>query len=190
DTSTAGGAVTVGGSGIVLLDTVSAPHCESSCQAPIKVSSYTALITNNVTFTNPGSSGVDILFEQDSFAMLGCDSLVSPQVWVDTTGPVAMYKEGDGVMEIKAASSIDLQMIVDAGTLVFSDTTTEPLYALSSGTLEGTSTSYYIANMGLVKTGLDFGTITNTFDYYQTSGSNVVVKIDDAANTDLIHALE
>jgi hypothetical protein len=42
--------------------------------------------------------------------------------------------------------------------------------------------------MGLVNAGADFGVITNTTDYYQTTGTNLVLKIDAEANTDLVQA--
>ncbi len=187
-TSVAGGAILLNDAGVLTLDQLTIPHCETACQAPVKISSNSALVMNNVTFSNPGSTGVDVLFEQDGWGIFGCDMSVQPQIWVDTTGSTVLYKEGEGTMEIKAANSIDLLVIADVGTLIFADTTTELMLALSGGTLSGPSSSNFIANMGLVNAGEDFGTITNDTDYYQTTEANLVVKIDGDANTDLLYA--
>lgn len=190
-TSTAGGAFLLGEGGVLTLDTVTVPHCESSCEAPIFVSETAAILANDVTFSNPGNGGVDIVLEQDSGAMLSCSNSVQPQIWLETTGSSVIYKEGPGTLDLKASSSIDTLLVADEGTLLFSDTALQPIYALSSGTLVGTSTSFYVGNIGLVKTGDGgFGTINNTQDYYQDSTGNLIVKIDAAANTDLVHALE
>lgn len=189
-TSSPGGAILINDSGVVLLDTMTIPHCDTSCEAPIHVSSNGTLVTNNVQFSNPSNSGVDILFEDGSFAVLGCDSSVVPQVWVQTNGGAVVYKEGEGILEIKTAATADMQIIADTGTLLFADTTSQPILALPSGTISGASTSNYVVNLGLVNLGTNFGTLTNTADYYQISSANLVAKIDADANTDLVEAFD
>jgi len=188
DTTTIGSAILVDDGAVLMLDTVSIPHCGGSCQAPVMVSAEAALLTNNVTFSSPSSSGVDITFDSDSAAIFGCDNSVQPQIWIATTGNSNMYKEGVGTMEIKAASSVDMALVADDGTLIFSDTTIEPVYALPSGILQGTSTSEYVANVGIVQTGSGFGTITNATDYYQDTSAVLNIKIDGSGNTDLVYA--
>jgi len=185
DPATAGSAILANSFSIVVLDNMTLPHCESSCEAPVKIAENGTLMTNNVLFSSSGTGGVDVLFEEATAGIFSCDT-VQPEIWIGSTGISTIYKEGDGIMHLKASSPVAIALIADEGTLTFSDTTTEPIYALSNAIFQGAPTTYYLANMGVVTTGEDFGTITNTFDYYQTSSGVVHTKIDPSGSCDLI----
>ncbi len=188
DPSTAGSAVLVDTNGTLFLDAVSLEHCNTSCQAPINVLDSGTLITNNVTFSSPSNSGVDVLFQDGSAAIFANDSSLQPQVWIETNGTSDIYKEGDGTLELKAGSTVDMFLIADEGTLLFSDTTLEPIYALPNGIFAGTPTANTITNIGIVETGDSFGTISLDADYVQDNGGTMVVKVDPTGSTDLIQA--
>lgn len=188
DTSTLGSAILIDDSATLTLDTVSIPHCASSCQAPVYLQENATLFSNNMTFSSPGGSGVDVLFADGSGGAFGCDSSVQPEVWIDSSGTATLYKEGEGTMQLHTASSADISLVADEGTLLFSDEVIEPVIALPNGLLQGTPTSYYVANMGVVETGESFGVITDTTDYYQDSDGTLNVKIDASGNTDQVQA--
>lgn len=185
DPATAGSAILAGEFSIVVLDNMTLPHCETFCEAPVKIAENGTLMTNNVLFSTSGTGGVDVLFEEATAGIFSCDT-TQPEIWIGSTGTASLYKEGSGTMDLKASSSVDISLITDEGTLTFSDTTTEPIYALSNGIFQGTPTTYYVANMGVVTTGVNFGTITNTLDYYQTNGGVLNTKIDPSGSCDLV----
>jgi hypothetical protein len=189
DTSTSGSALLVSGDSIVVLDTISIPHCDS-CEAPVLIMENGLIISNNLTFSSSGTSGTDILFQENAAAMFGSESPVLPQVWVETTGTAVVYKEGSGTLELKAASSVGMNLVADEGTVIFSGTSTEPVIALSTGTFQGAPDVYYVANAGIVKTGDNFGTITNTAGYFQDDTGTLILKINASGSTDLIQSPE
>jgi hypothetical protein len=190
DSTTTGSAVLINGFALASLDKVTITHCGSSCEAPIKILENGGLFSNNMTFSSPSGTGVDIFFEDGSVAILSCDLSVQPEVWVDGTGEGVIYKEGEGTMVIKAVSPINIFMGADEGKLIFSGTNTDAVYVFANGTFEGTPTVYYVSNGGITQTGNDFGTITNSHGYYQSSNGTLNIKIDALGNTDLIHAFE
>lgn len=188
DPLTQGSAILVDGFGLLMLDTSVIDHCSSSCEAPVRILENGGLFTNNVTFSPTSTSGVDVYFEDGAAAIFGNDDSVQPQIWIDGTGTGVIYKEGVGTCEVKAQSTVDVLMVADEGKLVFSDTTLQPVYSIGDAIFEGTPTVFYLGNLGNVQTGVDFGTIENTQNYYQDIDTNLRLKIDDTGNCDLVHA--
>lgn len=181
--SSPGGALNIEMGASASLDTVSLSGSDGNVRSgdPLYISPEGTLQTHNVSFsTNHISTEKNILLDTDSSYILTSDAMMQPQIIIEGTGNIR--KEGEGTVVLTTAASstaVDIAITVHKGTVIFTGTSTEPIFVNQGGTIQGNFSVLHLVNSGTVKPGTigAIGAISLTNDYSQTEGSNLQIEV-------------
>lgn len=181
--ATFGGAVFVAANLSAYLTNLSIHACSgSNCQDPIYIDDSGFANIINPAFV--AGSGADIFFVNSSAIIQNTNTLTTPTMLIDGSGVIETKGPG-GVSLVAFSNPIALVIYNQSGTCTFSGNTSSILIA--NGTINGTFTTGYIGNTGVIQPGNGgTGSITSTTNYDQAADGNLEIKITASGTSDTV----
>jgi outer membrane autotransporter protein len=187
DTSTPGGALFADSNAAVSLSdlTISPPGNNSifaNTSAQIKAENISIWTSDPSTRASLDAPHTLLLFPGSTCTIY---SDLDDMTCITATGSGYITTQGTGIIDLDTVGdSVDFTLHAREGTLRFRGNSTQPIIVAPGSTLRGNNGSLYIANRGLIKTGLSIGMSSIIGDLIQMGGSTLEAEIAPSGASD------